>query len=85
MYYGNSNIWKIQRTQAAGFESFCSFFGIRTLSSTNLLLRITDSTDLATTLQAFYTTGYTNHCIQIFHLTPYIYPILRPYAGLADL
>ena len=46
--------------------TFFTLYGIRTLSSTELL-RITDSTDLAATLQAFYTTGYTSHCIEILH------------------
>ena len=47
--------------------TFFTLYGIRTLGSTDLLLRITDSTDLATTLQAFYTTGYTSHCMEILH------------------
>ena len=47
------------------FFTFFTLYGIRTLGFTDLLLRITDSTDLATTLQAFYTTGYTSHCIEI--------------------
>ena len=49
------------------FFTFFTLYGIRTLGFTDLLLRITDSTDLATTLQAFYTTGYTSHCIEILH------------------
>ena len=66
--------------------TFFTLYGIRTLGFTDLLLRITDSTDLAITLQAFYTTGYTSYCIEIFYfISIYIWPILRPYVGLADL